>query len=77
MSTKQVMLCYVTDMPALTTRLWFKYDFEQKQHTSQVLPDLGSNPWSPAHNSAVHVTEKPALTTRPSVNSSSFGSSMT
>ena len=38
---------------------------------TQVRPDRGSNSWRPDHNSTVHVTETPALTTRPSVTSSS------
>ena len=48
---------------------WFKYDLGQKYHASQVRPDRGSNSWPPDHDSTVHVTETPALTTRPSVTS--------
>ena len=33
----------------------------------KVQPDRGSNSWPPDHDSAFHVTETPALTTRPSV----------
>ena len=46
---------------------WFKYDLEQKCHAPQVRPDRGSNSWPPDHDSTFHVTETPALTTRPSV----------
>ena len=46
---------------------WFKYDVGQKYHAPQVRPDRGSNSWPPDHDSTVHVTETPALTTRPSV----------
>ena len=47
----------------------FKYDLGQKYHAPQVRPDRGSNSWSPDHDSTVHVTETPALTTRSSVTS--------
>ena len=46
---------------------WFKYDFGQKYYASQVRPNQGSNSWPPDHESTVHATEMPALTTRPSV----------
>ena len=46
---------------------WFKYDLGQKYHASQVRPDWDSNSWPSDHDSTVHVTETPALTTRPSV----------
>ena len=45
---------------------WFKYDLGQKYYAPQVRPDLGSNSWSPDYDSTLHVTEMPALTTRPS-----------
>ena len=48
---------------------WLKYDFGQKYYTPQVQPDWGSNSWPPDHDSTFHVTETPALTTRPSVTS--------
>ena len=37
----------------------------------QVRPDRGSNSWPPDHDSTFHVTEMPALTTRPSSDLSS------
>ena len=49
---------------------WFKYDLGQKHYAPQGRPDRGSNPWPPDHDSTFHVTETPALTTRPSVTSS-------
>ena len=48
-----------------------KYEFEQKYYAPQVRPDQSSNSWPPDHDSASHVTETPAPTTRPSVNSPS------
>ena len=45
----------------------FKYDFRQKYYAPQVWSDQGSNSWPPDHDSTFHVTETPALTTRPSV----------
>ena len=38
-------------------------------HVPQVWPDWGSNSWPSDHDSTFHVTETPALTTRPSVTS--------
>ena len=49
--------------------LWFKYDLEQKYQALHVRPDWCSNSWPPDHDSTFHVTETPALTTRPSVTS--------
>ena len=46
---------------------WFKYDLGQKYYSPQVWPDWGSNSWPPDHDRTFHVTEIPALTTRPSV----------
>ena len=51
---------------------WFKYDLGQKYYAPQVRPDRGSNSWPPDHDSTFHVTEMPALTTRPSVTSSIY-----
>ena len=48
---------------------WFKYDLGQKYQAPQVRPDWGSNSWPPDHDRTFHVTETPALTTRPSVTS--------
>ena len=48
--------------------LWFKYD-RQKYYAWRVRPDRGSNSWPPDHASIFHVTETPALTTRPSMTS--------
>ena len=48
----------------------FKYDLGQKYSVHQDQPELGSNSWSPDHDSTFHVTETPALTTWPSVTSS-------
>ena len=47
--------------------LWFKYDLGQKYHVPEVQPDRGSNSQPPDHDSTLHVTETPPLTTRPSV----------
>ena len=47
--------------------VWFKYNLGQKYQASQGRPDWGSNSWPPDHDSTFHVTETPALTTRPSV----------
>ena len=52
-----------------TKYVWFKYDLEQKYHTPQVQPGRGLNSWPPDHDSTFHVTETPAITTRPSVTS--------
>ena len=49
--------------------IWFRYDLGQKYYAPQVWPDQGSNSWPPDHDSTFHVTEMPALTTRPSVTS--------
>ena len=49
----------------------FKYDLGQKYHVPQVRPNRGSNSLPPDRDSTVHVTEMPALTTRPSVTSKS------
>ena len=46
---------------------WFKCDLGHKYHAPKVRPNWGSNSWPPDHNSTVHVTETPAVTTRPSV----------
>ena len=46
---------------------WFKYDSGQKDYTPRDRPDRGSNSWPPDHDSTFHVTDTPALTTRPSV----------
>ena len=46
---------------------WFKHDLGQTYYAPQVRPDWGSNSWPLDHDSAFHVTETPALTTRPSV----------
>ena len=58
-STQSIWLLY----------FWFKYDLGQKYYTCQVQPDQGSNSWLPDHDSTLHVTETPVLTTRPSVTS--------
>ena len=57
-----------TDLPSKLNNhyFWFVYDLGQKYHAPQVRPNRGSNSWSPHHDSAVHVTETPVLTTRPS-----------
>ena len=39
----------------------------QKYYAPQVQPDWSSNSWSSGHDSTLHVTETPALTTWPSV----------
>ena len=49
-----------------------KYDLGQKYQAPQVRPDWGSNSWPPDHDSTFHVTEMPALTTKPSVTSACF-----
>ena len=60
----------VNDTNRRTCRyFWFKYDWGQKYYAPQVWPDRGSNLWPPDHDSTFHVTETPALTTRPSVSS--------
>ena len=46
---------------------WFKYNLGQKYWAPQVQPDRCSNSWPPDHDSTLHVTETPALTTWPSV----------
>ena len=45
----------------------FKCDLGQKYYAPQVRPDRGSNSRPPDHDSTLHVTETPSLTTRPSV----------
>ena len=42
---------------------------KQKYYAPQVRPDRGSNSRPPDHDSTLHVTETPSLTTRPSVTS--------
>ena len=49
--------------------VWFKYDLGQKYYAPQVRPDRGSNLLPPDHDSTLHVTETPSLTTWPSVTS--------
>ena len=39
----------------------------QKYYALQFRPNLGSNSWLPDHDSTLHVTGTPALTTQPSV----------
>ena len=47
---------------------WIKYDLlGQKSYASQIRPYWGPNSSPPDHDSTFHVTETPALTTRPSV----------
>ena len=53
--------------PPMPTYVWFKYDLGQKYHAPQVQPGWGLNSWPPDHDSTFHVTETPAMTTRPSV----------
>ena len=48
---------------------WFKHDLGQTCYAPHVRPDQGLNSWPPDHDSTLHVTETPALTTRPSVTS--------
>ena len=48
---------------------WFKYNLGQKKYTPQVRPDRGLNSRPSDHDSTLHVTETPALTTRLSVTS--------
>ena len=48
---------------------WFIYDLGQKYYALQVWPNWGLYSWPPDHDNTLHVTEKPALTTRPSVTS--------
>ena len=50
---------------------WFKHDLGQMGYAPQVRPNWGSNSWPPDHDSTLnfHVTETPALTTRPTVTS--------
>ena len=45
----------------------FKYHLGRKYYAPQVHPEWGLNSWPPDHDRAFHVTEKPALTTQPSV----------
>ena len=47
---------------------WFKYDLGQKYYAPLVQPDRCSNSWPPDHDSTLHITKIPALTTWPSVN---------
>ena len=47
----------------------FMYALGQKYCAPQVRLNQGSNSWPPDHDSTFHVTETPALTTRPSVTS--------
>ena len=49
------------------TYFWIKYDLGQKYYAPKVRPFQDSNSWPPDHDSTFHVTEKPALTTQPSV----------
>ena len=44
---------------------WFKYYLGQKYYAPQVQPDRDSNSRPPDHDSTFHVTETPALATRP------------
>ena len=57
---------------AIYLYFWFKYDLGQKYYATQVRPDRGLNSWPPDHDSTLHVTDMSALTTQPSVTSSSF-----
>ena len=59
---------YMNFFPPIWT-FFFKYNLGQKYYAPQVQPDRGSNSWPPDHDSTVHVTEIPALTTQPSVTS--------
>ena len=47
--------------------VWFKYDLGQKYQAPQVQPGGDLNSWPPDHDSTFHVSEMPAITTRPSV----------
>ena len=47
--------------------IWFKYDLGQKYYSPQVRCEWDSNSWLADPDSTFHVTETPALTTRPSV----------
>ena len=51
-----------------TILIWFKYNLGYRTYyTPQFRPDRGSNSsWPTDHDSTFHVTETPALTTRPS-----------
>ena len=48
---------------ALELYAWFKYNLRQKYHAPQVRLDWGSNSRPPDHDSTLHVTETPPLTT--------------
>ena len=62
--TREMLLCVFTIYLWI---FWFKYDLRKKYYTPQIRPNWGSNSWPPDHDSILHVTEMPALTTRPSV----------
>ena len=64
--TSQIFQCWPVQ---LEIYFWFKCDLGQNYYTPQVQPDWGSNSWPPDRDSTLHVTEIPALTTRPSVSS--------
>ena len=49
--------------------VWFKYNLGEKYPAPQVQPHWGLNSWPPDHDSTFHVTETPAITTRPSATS--------
>ena len=58
--------CHLNHIPETCKQyFWFKYDLGQKYYASQIRPDRSSNSWPPDHDSTLHVTEMPALTTRP------------
>ena len=50
--------------------VWLKYDLGQKHHAPKLQPSWCLNPWPLDHDSIFHVTETPAISTRPSVASS-------
>ena len=60
MTSGEKQVIYHVIMPII---FWFKYDLGQKHQAPQVRPDRGSNSWPPDHDSTLHVTETPALTT--------------
>ena len=54
-------------MEGIISYVWLKYDLGQKYYAPHVRHDRGSNSCHPDHDSTFHITETPALTTRPSV----------
>ena len=60
------------DLPKLILLVQVRLRAEFKYYTPQVWPNQGSNLRPPDHDSTFHATETPALSTWPSMTSTSF-----